>query len=218
GNLDAFAPQSDASFQAIGRGEFPSPFQLEAQTLAVPINPDFIALGNFTGNGERDLVIAARGGNSLYVLPGDGKGGFGNPQAIGLAGGVTALAAGEFGNSGQFTTVLVGVKGVGKTFSLVVFGASSQGLTATGAFPLSAPASSIDFGNFGDAGQDAAFLAGGQIFILRSSPLQLVAVPLPVSARAFALGSFIYDRNGGSQIALLAPDGSIQIAARSEFD
>jgi len=30
GNIDAFAPQSDASFQAIGRGEFLAPFHLEA--------------------------------------------------------------------------------------------------------------------------------------------------------------------------------------------
>ena len=41
---------------------------------------------------------------------------------------------------------------------------------------------------------------------------------MPVSARAFALGSFIFDRSGGIQIAVLAPDGSVQIAARSEFD
>src|SRR5262249_58508607 len=40
GNLDAFAPQSDASFQAIGRGEFPSPFLPQAQKLSVPVRPD----------------------------------------------------------------------------------------------------------------------------------------------------------------------------------
>jgi uncharacterized repeat protein (TIGR01451 family) len=218
GNLDAFAPQSEASFQAIGRGEFPSPFLTQANTFTVPVRPDFIALGNFTGNGERDLVIAARGGNALYVFPGDGKGGFGDPQTIALPGGVTALAAGDFGNSGQFNTVIVGVKGIGKSSSLVALGGSFQGLTVTGTFPVSAAVSSIDFANFGGAGRDAAFLAGGQIFILRSSPMQVVAVPLPVSARAFALGSFIFDRSGGTQIALLAADGSVQIAARSEFD
>src|SRR4029077_821028 len=54
GTLDAFAPQSDASFQAIGRGEFPSPFLTQAHTFTVPVSPDFIALGNFTGDGQRD--------------------------------------------------------------------------------------------------------------------------------------------------------------------
>jgi hypothetical protein len=212
GNLDAFAPQSDASLQAVGRGEFPSPFLTQANTFTVPVSPDFIAIGNFTGNGEQDLVIAARGGNALYVFPGDGKGGFGNPQTVGLAGGVTALAAGEFGASGQFTTALVGVKGVGKSFSLVAMTGSFQGLAVKGTFPVSAAPSSIDFANFGGTGRDAAFLAGGQIFVLRSSPMQVVPVSLPVSARAFALGSFIFDRSGGTQIALLAADGSVQIA------
>src|SRR5207344_1934307 len=47
GNLDAFAPQSDASFQAIGQGDFPSPFLTDANTFTVPVNPDFIAVGNF---------------------------------------------------------------------------------------------------------------------------------------------------------------------------
>ncbi|HEY2116989.1 MAG TPA: VCBS repeat-containing protein, partial [Candidatus Angelobacter sp.] len=65
GNLDAFAPQSDASLQAIGRGEFPSPFLPDAQTFSVPVTPDFLALGNFTGDGQRDLILAARGSNTL---------------------------------------------------------------------------------------------------------------------------------------------------------
>src|SRR5215813_4630972 len=88
GNIDAFAPQSDASFQAIGRGEFPSPFDLEAQAFSVSVHPDFVALGDFTGQGQRDLIIAARGSNTLYVFPGDGQGGFGAAQTIGVPGGV----------------------------------------------------------------------------------------------------------------------------------
>ena len=76
GNLDAFAPQSDASFHAIGRGEFPSPFVADAQVIGVPVSPDFIATGNFAGNGHGDIAFAARGGTTLYVLPGDGKGNF----------------------------------------------------------------------------------------------------------------------------------------------
>src|SRR5437016_8539367 len=64
GNLDAFAPQSRASFLAIGRSEFPSPFLPEAQVFNVPIRPDFLATGNFTGSGHLDLLLASRGGDS----------------------------------------------------------------------------------------------------------------------------------------------------------
>jgi hypothetical protein len=76
GNLDAFAPQSEASSQAIAAGRFPSPFLLEAKTFSVPVSPDFMVLGDFTGSGGKDLAIAAKGGNVLYVFRGDGKGNF----------------------------------------------------------------------------------------------------------------------------------------------
>jgi hypothetical protein len=62
GNVDAFAPQSAASFQAIGRGQFPSPFLPDAQIISIAVQPDFVAVGNFTGSGHQDLVVAARGG------------------------------------------------------------------------------------------------------------------------------------------------------------
>src|ERR1044071_4720931 len=41
----------------------------------------------------------------------------GAAQTIGVPGGVTSLAAGEFGPSAQYSTVLIGVNGVGKSFS-----------------------------------------------------------------------------------------------------
>jgi uncharacterized repeat protein (TIGR01451 family) len=217
GNLDAFAPQSEASFQAIGRGEFPSPFLLDAQTFAVPVSPDFIALGNFFGSGNQDLAIASLGGSAIYLLAGDGRGNFASPLSLNIAGGVAALAGGNLGTSEQFTKLLVSA-GSGKSSSLLVFSGSAEGFKQLAGYALGAPASNILFGSFGDPGQDAAFLSAGHIFILRASSMQLSKISLPVSASALALGSFVYDRNGGSQLALLGSDGSIQIAVRNEFD
>ena len=216
GNIDAFAPQSDASFQAIGRGEFPAPFHLEAQTFAVPVRPDFVALGNFVGNGNLDLAVARRGGNAVYIFAGDGKGNFGNPETVSVSGGVTALASGNFGG-GQQPTLVVGLS-QGRNSALLVLAGSQQGMVALGSYGVGGTVSNILFGDFGDAGPDIAFLAGGQIEILRSSNMQVAAVSLRVPVRAFAVGSFIWERNGGSQIALVAPDGSIQIAVRNDFD
>src|SRR5207302_11272110 len=68
GNLDAFAPQSRESWLAIGQGRFPQPFLAEAQVINVPIRPDFIAVGNFSGTSGLDLAVASRNGNTLYVL------------------------------------------------------------------------------------------------------------------------------------------------------
>jgi hypothetical protein len=218
GNLDAFAPQSDASLRAIGRGDFPSPFLPDARVFKVPVNPDFIATGNFIPGGFQDIAIGARGGNALYVLPGDGKGNFGAPQKLSISGGITALAASEFGNRAQGTKFFVGTTDLVNGFALSVFSLSNGALSELGTYPLSGAASNIEIGYFGDNGPDAVFLSSGQVHILRPSTMQVETASLPTYAVALALGAFIYDRSGGTQIALLAPDGSIQIAARNEFD
>ncbi|HET6929299.1 MAG TPA: Ig-like domain repeat protein [Candidatus Acidoferrum sp.] len=217
GNLDAFAPQSEASFQAIAHGQFPSPFVEKAQVIDVPVRPDFIATGNFAGNGNQDLAVAQRGGSTLYILPGDGKGKFGSPQQVSLQGGVTAMAAGALGGGHLLTDLVVGVSNAAKS-TLLILGDTGLGLGAIASYPLAGPASNILFGEFGESGQDVAFLADGQIKILRSENMQIETAELPVSVSAFALGSFIFDRSGGSQIAAVAPDGSVRVAVRNEFD
>ncbi|HEV2964277.1 MAG TPA: VCBS repeat-containing protein, partial [Candidatus Angelobacter sp.] len=217
GNLDAFAPQSQESWIAIGQGRFPQPFLAEAQVVNVPIRPDFIAVGNFSSQASLDLVVASRNGNTLYVLAGDGQGNFAAPQGFSVSGGITALAAGQFGNRSNSTRLMIGVRQQG-TFSLWVLGKSLGGLKALATYPLGAPATTIAFGDFGDSGPDAAILAGGQVSLLHSSSMQLETLSLPVSASAMTLGWFIFDRNPDIQIALLTSDGSIHIAAHNEFD
>jgi mucin-19 len=217
GNLDAFAPQSDASLQAIARGQFPAPFLTQSSTLATPVNPDFMAVGRFTGSGHNDLVIAAKGGSALVVFAGDGKGNFASPQTVNLPGGVTSMLGGDLGRANGFTQIIVGINGHSGP-ELAVFTGSQDGVNPTAAFPLSSAASNLTFGQFGDGGNDLAFLAGGKVQILRAQTMTLQPVSLPISAAGLAVGTFMFDRNGGEQIAILGADGSVQIAVRNEFD
>ena len=217
GNLDAFAPQSDASFQAIANGQFPSPFLAQSITLATPVNPDFMAVGHFTASWHNDLVIAARGGTALYVFAGDGKGNFAPPQTVNLPGGVTAMLGGKLGRTTGFPQVIVGINGNSGP-ELAIFNGSLDGLNPVAAFPLSGTASNLNLADFGDGGNDLAFLAGGKVEILRSSTMRLQQVTLPITASALAVGSFVIDRAPGLQLALLTADGTIHIAAHNEFD
>ncbi|HXA86896.1 MAG TPA: hypothetical protein VNZ47_17555, partial [Candidatus Dormibacteraeota bacterium] len=217
GNIDAFAPQSNASFQAIGRGKFPAPFLPNAQVFNIPVRPDFIALGRFTPSGHQDLVVAALGGNSLFVFSGDGKGGFGAPQTVSLSGSVTAMASENLLRSLPYSNLVVGTA-TPQTSSLLVFSGTDSGLSPPAVFPLAAAASNLVFGDFGDSHTDTAFLSGGNVFILHSATFQMEALSLPVNASAMALGSFIFDRTGGLQIALLTSEGTLHIAVRTEFD
>ncbi|HSM84528.1 MAG TPA: CSLREA domain-containing protein, partial [Candidatus Limnocylindrales bacterium] len=219
GNLDAFAPQGNASLQAIAAGQFPSPFLPDAQPLLVPVTPDFLAVGAFTGSGHQDLVVAARGGNALYLLAGDGKGNFAAPQAVNFSGGITALAAGKLGPAQPFANLLAGVTGPKNVTSLQVFAGTEQGLHELAGYRLSASVSAIDFGDLdGDNLPDAAVLAGGQVNILHGASMQIEAVSLPLSAVAVALGSFIHDRDPRAQMALLTSDGAVHIAVHDSFD
>jgi fimbrial isopeptide formation D2 family protein len=217
GNVDAFAPQSTASFQAIGRGQFPSPFLPNAQVIDIPLRPDFVAVGNFTASGHQDLIVASRGGNTLLVFAGDGKGNFGAPQTVALNGSITALGAEHLVAGSAFSNLVVGTA-TPQDAALLVFSGSMQGLGSPVTLTQRAAVSAIAFGDFGEANTDTAFLAGGDVFVLHTSSLQVEALNLPVSASAIALGSFIYDRNPHTQLALLASDGSVHIAAHSEFD
>ncbi|HLK08051.1 MAG TPA: hypothetical protein VKV30_08925 [Candidatus Angelobacter sp.] len=217
GNLDAFAPQSDASFQAIAHGQFPAPFLAQSSTLATPVNPDFIAVGRFTASGHNDLVIAAKGGSVLYVFAGDGKGNFAAPQAVNLPGGVTAMLGGNLGRGNSFTQVILGINGQSGP-ELAVFNGGQDGLDPVAAFPLSGAASNLTFGDFGDGGNDLAFLSNGKVQILRASTMKLQQVSLPISAIGLAVGTFVIDRVPGLQLALLTADGTIHIAAHNEFD
>src|SRR5215469_3736421 len=218
GNMDAFAPQSDASFQAIGRGEFPSPFQLQAQTFSVGVSPDFVALGDFTGQGNKDLAVAAKGGNALYIFPNDGKGNFGTPQTVNLGSGITALTTSEMGKGQSGNSLLVGLS-TGHKGLLMLLGSNQQGFAVLSQYPLGGPITSIAVGDLdGDTTQDAAIVAGGQVYILHGGSGRLQSLALPFSASGIALGSFVFDRDSREQIAVLTGDGSIHIAAHSALD
>jgi uncharacterized repeat protein (TIGR01451 family) len=218
GSLDTLAPQSDATFRAIGRGEFPAPFLPEARVFSVPVTPDLLAVGDFTGRGTNDLVVAARGASVLYVLQGDGHGNFRAPQVVNLAGGVTALGGGKLGRTSPSSDLIVGISGPDGS-SLLLYRGASKGPKLLAHYSLGGPVSSIAFGNLtAGAGADAAVVADGGLFILASSSMQLERAALPITATAVALGSFVYDREGRMQMALLGSDGSVHLVVRSGID
>src|SRR6185369_14672769 len=86
GNPQAFAPTDPEVIKGIARSEFPDPFLEEATVQELAEAPDFVGTGDFNRDGKIDLVAAARGGTTLYLLEGDGEGRFANPLSIPLPG------------------------------------------------------------------------------------------------------------------------------------
>jgi uncharacterized repeat protein (TIGR01451 family)/fimbrial isopeptide formation D2 family protein len=225
GNLDAFAPQSEESFLAIGQSRFPSPFLPTAQLFELPQRPDFLAAGQFTGTDDLDIVAATKGSSALYILANNGYGNFTPEPVFTLPGTVTALETAKF-DSGLASSIIVAVNRP-QGPALLVYATSRNGLYLTAAYPLSAPATALAVGNLdGDGITDVAVIAGGEVSILEGRNLTslgsvatpLKSVQLPFSSVAIALGTFIFDRDGRSQMALLASDGSLNIVVRNGFD
>src|SRR5262249_40104079 len=98
GNLDAFAPQTQQSFRAIGDGRFPLTFLPDVHIFRVAFKPDLLAVTTFSGQPYPGVVAATRGGHVLSLFRGDGTGRFEQAQAIAVPGAITALTAGALGN------------------------------------------------------------------------------------------------------------------------
>lgn len=221
GNLDAFAPQSQGSWQAIANNDFPPTFLSLAAAFPIPAAADFLATGSFLGTDHMDVVTAKRGDSTLYLLAGDGNGNLASAEPIRLPGTVTAMAAGRFGASNSRSTVVVGIGG--SSPSLLVFSGTRQGLSLVSEFNLTAPASSFAFDDLdGDGRPDAVMISGQGVSILHAtgstSKSELEALSLPVSAVAVTTGFFIHDRGWRRQMAVLDMDGSVHVVAHGGFD
>lgn len=69
------------------------------------MNPNFVTLGDFNGDGNLDLVACSAG--AAYLLLGDGKGNFGKPSSIlpNGTGGCQQVLAGDFNGDGKTDVV-----------------------------------------------------------------------------------------------------------------
>ena len=225
GNLDAFAPQSHASWLAIAHNQFPAPFLPQATVIDVPEAPQFIVTGDFDGDGDIDILTGARGSQHLYLLVGNGKGQFSDPQAISLPGALTALAAGPVGARDGKTDVVAGVKTT-QAAAVLVYKGSAGGLAqAPVSYPVPQPATQLEIGDLhGDGISDVAVLAGGEVLIVHptaqpgeDTSALIERVPTG-GARSIAVGGFVWDRKSRNQLAVLSQSGIVQVLSPEELD
>ncbi len=212
GNVDAFAPQSEASFWAITRGEFPNPYLPDAQLVKIPARPDFLAAGDFIGLNGAGVAAAARGGSGLYVLARGASNGVELLQSIDVGGSITALAAHRL-QDGKYSDLLVGAH-TDDGPQLFVYRGSPAGLSQVASYPLSADATAFAFEDLDGGGlPDALIVAGGKVSILHTASRTIDPVEVPYSVATADTGRFVFDRDPLPQIALLATDGSLHVLA-----
>ena len=224
GDINAFAPQTQEAWEAIRDLRFISPFRQESQSIELPIRAEIILSGDFNRDGRMDIAAAARGGNSIYLIEGNGIGGFGSVREIPLAGRITSLISGDVNRLDGLPDIIAGLDNNG-IFSLSIY----QGLgdifnTEPEILNLTSPATQILGGQFDESSfADIAVVSGGEVVIFSGHEKDSQQVePLKLSQgfeiKGIAAGDFIPDRDYRSELALLSSDGYIRILSRGDLD
>lgn len=217
GASSATAP-SASDWAAMQRGEFISPFDQSATVTELPVRPDFLKAADINGNGIMDVVVAARGGNSVYILLGDGHGGFSKPQVMSVQGTITALST--LRTSDGSSLLVVSVCGGAGGCVLQMMAADGS---ARGSLPLPEAASVLEaLSANGHQTPDIAVIAGGKLLLadgpsIASGSAKFENLPV-TNAAAVITGSFVYDRRGYAQLAVLDSAGALHLLARSGVD
>jgi len=231
GSIDYLWPDGPEAEARKAAGLFvDTPFLPEVRLFPLPVAPDFLGAGDFDNDGHRDVVAAARGGEALYLLSGDGRGGLGAPEAIPVPGTVTAFAAGEVNRRDGLQDLVVGVVGgAGRSPLLVIFEGPTGALRwEPEVIPLPALVPSIAIGQLDEHyAMDIAAACGETLVLVHGRDRQLSVLPpgskaaeaavtfhaLPYPIAALALGDFVPEEGYVKELALLAADGVVHFVA-----
>jgi hypothetical protein len=175
-------------------------------------------------------VTAAASGRSLYLLRGDGHGGFAAATSIELPGGVTALATGEINRADGLTDIIVAAAAESGPKLLVFEGPEGALRSKPEEFSLSAEATSLALGQLDDDyPMDLAVGAGSELLIVRGRDRKLSLDEaqraevnkavinrqlFPFAITSLAVGNFTGDNR--NEIALLADDATVRVVSSSD--
>ena len=242
GNVKSVFPNSSMSEQ--GGGEVPETasdqtaidriaarpcFLAAARVFELAEAPNFLGAGDFDGDDHWDAVAAARGSNSLFLLSGDGQGGFKKAKAIEIPGSVTALETGEINRADGLTDIVVAMTGEDGSKVLVFESPEGALRGKPEAFAVLNQATALAFGQLDeDFYSDLAVAAGDTLVIVRGrdrklsldkirqaevQPAWINSRLFPFAINSIAAGDFTGSHK--SELAVLTADGSVQVVGRS---
>ncbi len=234
GNVDALWPDTAEAQARRAAGTFvDAPFLPQAGVFALPAPPDFLGAGDFDGDGQWDVVFAARGVAALILLSGDGEGGFAPAESLPLPGGVTALTVGDLNRRDGLNEVAVGVTSATGPAALVFEGARGAWRATPEVFPVNAPVSGLAVGQLDEHyAIDLAVGAGNNLYLIHGrdrnltldaaaqaavAPARVERHTLPFTVAALAVGDFVTEAAYRLEVALLAQEGSVHILDGRSF-
>lgn len=227
GNVGALWPNAREARTRRALGTFTdAPFLPDAHVTGLPVVPDFAGTGDFDGDGNRDVVVAAEGDGALHMLAGDGRGGLAPARRVALPGPVTAMVTGEMNRRDGLAEVVVAVAGASGARALVFEGPTGALRAEPEATALPEPARSLALGDVaGGADVDLVAAAGRELIVVRGRDRRLsvdaearasvgAAVvkryPCEVEVEAVAVGDLLDDDGYAPEVAALGADGRVR--------
>ena len=190
-----------------------APFVATAGFIDVGVRPDFLKSADLNGDGHQDLVVATRGGRSLQILFGNGRGNFTLQPALPVAGNIASLSTWK--NSAGVEMIAVGVCGGGCSVDLYTVDGSRFASIPVADRPTLLEVARVNGSGVQDliaGGSSALAVIDGRTIASLSPRIDKLPIAGAVSAAA---GWFVYDRRNFPQIAVLTSDGSVHTLART---
>ncbi len=199
-------------------------FAPQATVLDVSFPPDFLAIGDFDGDGFPDVAGAGRGLDRLVLLPGDGAGGFAAPVEMRLPGAVTACATGDVNRADTFSDLVITIA-VGSGGAVLVYEGPAGALHAAPEWHhLAAPATDVEIGRFDDDPWADIAVAAEEVVVIsgrdrrlaektakkqRVGPALVETLELQAAAHDLVFGHFVED--SFQQLAVRRRDGVLEV-------
>jgi len=164
----------------------------------------------------------------LYLLSGDGRGGFGEAREITLPGAVTAMVTGDINRPDGLTDLIVGVAATDGPRVMVFEGPEGALRSSPEVFVTRSPVTSLVVGHLdGDQQADLAIAAGRELLIVSGrdrklslndkSRAEVKAAAIATRTFTFAIRSIAagdFTGRGHSDLALMSNDGTVHFLSR----
>jgi CSLREA domain-containing protein len=210
GTIRIYRGNPEAIYGANSLTNSVAPFFGNAAVVALAATPDFIEAGDFNGDAHQDLLFAARLGQKLFLLAGDGKDGFEEAKEFSVNGQITAMTAGEFNHHDGVMEVAIALQSEGK-FEILLYQNSQGTMSAEPkSFAVSQPVTAMTLGQMNnDFVADLAAAAGTNLYLIeaRDEALTVATQVLPSAIQSMAVGRF--DTLAQDQLAVLTENDEV---------
>ncbi|HSB11440.1 MAG TPA: HYR domain-containing protein [Blastocatellia bacterium] len=185
-----------------------------ARSIPLTDAPDFLATGDFNGDGHIDIATTTRTDSGLRLLLGDGHGRYPSTTYLALGGRVTAMAANDDGASSCLAIGLVDQTGP----SLMVF-KSTDAIAAGAAEVIQLPAETAAIAfrhpSLGDS-TDLLIGAGRELLLVRSQTEMKVIRRHQFSSAISSMTTGYFGDDSAPDVAVLTSDGAVSLLEESD--